>query len=606
MKNYYSFLIFFLVSLGAAMLIIGGSILVQADTLYVDDSGGADFISIQDAIDMANESDTVYVYSGTYNENIAIDKTITLSGTGSSSTKIIGSDSNKNTVVISADLVVLSGFLIDNTAGRANQYHGVYLNGVTSCIISENNIENSENGLYLLNAGDITIDGNTISDNNQKGIRLSNSHDNNIQSNTIRSNGDGIYLTSSNDNNIFENDILQNVRGISLSSCSGNVMYKNDFDDNGENAYDANSNIWSKNNQGNYWDDYNNYDSNPKDGIGDVFYEIDRDSLDMYPLGDFIDEKPVAYIDSIDPNPTTEGELISFSGHGLDDGLIAGWEWRSSKDGLLNSGSAAFSTTSLSVGDHIIQFRVKDNENQWSEYSEQNLTIIAESVSENQLPIARIVSISPSETLYGQSVSFSGDGTDADGYIVGYNWQSSIDGVLNTKSSFSTDKLSFGSHIISFKVKDYQGDWSAPVTSTVNIIRDDQGNLDPIADAGGSYTGKINVPVVFDASGSYDPDNDSIVSYTWEFGDGKKGTGIIITHSYNITGNFTVNLTVTDMGGAFSSDSTFALILLESEDTNGGGDGDGSSSTTDTPGFLMYLMFFTLILMIPIYKYRLR
>jgi len=34
-------------------------------TIYVDDDGGADYTSIQDAIDAASEGDTVYVYSGT-------------------------------------------------------------------------------------------------------------------------------------------------------------------------------------------------------------------------------------------------------------------------------------------------------------------------------------------------------------------------------------------------------------------------------------------------------------------------------------------------------------------------------------------------------------
>ena len=40
--------------------------------ISVDDSGGADYINIQYAINAANESDTIYVYSGTYNENILI------------------------------------------------------------------------------------------------------------------------------------------------------------------------------------------------------------------------------------------------------------------------------------------------------------------------------------------------------------------------------------------------------------------------------------------------------------------------------------------------------------------------------------------------------
>ena len=45
---------------------------VSAKTWYVDDSGGADFTRIQDAIDAATDGDTIIVREGTYNENVAI------------------------------------------------------------------------------------------------------------------------------------------------------------------------------------------------------------------------------------------------------------------------------------------------------------------------------------------------------------------------------------------------------------------------------------------------------------------------------------------------------------------------------------------------------
>ena len=34
--------------------------------IYVDDDGGADYTSIQDAIDNASFGDTIYIYSGIY------------------------------------------------------------------------------------------------------------------------------------------------------------------------------------------------------------------------------------------------------------------------------------------------------------------------------------------------------------------------------------------------------------------------------------------------------------------------------------------------------------------------------------------------------------
>ncbi|PXF51630.1 MAG: hypothetical protein C4B55_04490 [Candidatus Methanophagaceae archaeon] len=55
--------------------------------------------------------------------------------------------------------------------------------------------------------------------------------------------------------------------------------------------------------------------------------------------------------------------------------------------------------------------------------------------------------------------------------------------------------------------------------------------------------------VNFDASASKDSDG-SIVSYDWEFGDGKSGTGETTKHSYSEGGTYAVNLTVTDDDGA--------------------------------------------------------
>ena len=56
----------------------------------------------------------------------------------------------------------------------------------------------------------------------------------------------------------------------------------------------------------------------------------------------------------------------------------------------------------------------------------------------------------------------------------------------------------------------------------------------------------------FNASGSDDSDG-HITSYAWDFGDGKTGTGKIIDHQYNVVGNFSVTLTVTDNESSQSS-----------------------------------------------------
>ena len=82
------------------------------NTIYVKNEG-ADFTSIQNAINNATEGDTIYVYSGTYYENITINKTITLIGENKNTT-IIDAEGKENAVNITADYVNMSGFTVTN------------------------------------------------------------------------------------------------------------------------------------------------------------------------------------------------------------------------------------------------------------------------------------------------------------------------------------------------------------------------------------------------------------------------------------------------------------------------------------------------------------
>ncbi len=58
-------------------------------------------------------------------------------------------------------------------------------------------------------------------------------------------------------------------------------------------------------------------------------------------------------------------------------------------------------------------------------------------------------------------------------------------------------------------------------------------------------SGSAPFTVQFDASASSDKDGD-IAGYTWTFGDDSTGTGMIVSHTYENRGEYTVQLTVTD------------------------------------------------------------
>ncbi len=81
----------------------------------------------------------------------------------------------------------------------------------------------------------------------------------------------------------------------------------------------------------------------------------------------------------------------------------------------------------------------------------------------------------------------------------------------------------------------------------------------PIANAGGLYFGDIGEQITFDASNSFDPE-ENIVSYNWDFGDGTNGTGVTTTHTYSQQGIYPVSLIVTDSEGKSGNDATWAGI----------------------------------------------
>jgi len=84
-------------------------------------------------------------------------------------------------------------------------------------------------------------------------------------------------------------------------------------------------------------------------------------------------------------------------------------------------------------------------------------------------------------------------------------------------------------------------------------------NSPPTADAGGPYATDVGEALSFDGTGSSDPDG-TITSYEWDFGDGNTATGPTPSHTYLVSGDYPVVLTVIDDDGDSDSDSTLASV----------------------------------------------
>jgi PKD repeat protein len=70
-------------------------------------------------------------------------------------------------------------------------------------------------------------------------------------------------------------------------------------------------------------------------------------------------------------------------------------------------------------------------------------------------------------------------------------------------------------------------------------------NRPPVADGGNDRTGYKGMPMLFSGLYSTDPDADRL-TYTWDFGDGARGTGMTTNHTYAAVGNYSASLTVSD------------------------------------------------------------
>jgi len=154
---------------------------------------------------------------------------------------------------------------------------------------------------------------------------------------------------------------------------------------------------------------------------------------------------------------------------------------------------------------------------------------------------------SPPSPIATQSITLNASLSKANsGTITGYTWDFGDGNTTTVTTPLIIHAYpTANNYTVTLTVTNSEG-LSSSITKTVVVS-----NAPPIA----SFTYSPSFPIVdqvteFDASSSYDPDG-SVVSYTWNFGDGNITTVTtpIIHHVYKTAGNLTVILTVTDNVG---------------------------------------------------------
>lgn len=169
------------------LLAVDGS----AREITVDDDGGADFETIQDAINASVNGDTVRVFEGTYHENVIINTSIELIGNGSEGTIINGGGTGV-VVTINADRVAISGFSI--TGGKERSTKTGISTRSDHIRISSNNFTNNGYPIFISDSRNCTIDNNTFR-NSSQGFTIFDSFDCFLDDNSFLSGS--IYLSDS-------------------------------------------------------------------------------------------------------------------------------------------------------------------------------------------------------------------------------------------------------------------------------------------------------------------------------------------------------------------------------------------------------------------------
>lgn len=256
---------------GAAIL----PVRVGAMTLYVGGAGPGNYTTIQVAIDDANPGDTVFVFNGTYLENIIVNKTISLQGEGSNTT-IIDGNAAGDVVYVYSDWVNISGFTVRNggpstfkvgmklwysrdcriasNVFTSNVGDGLRVEASPNAMIVGNTAFSNLNGFSISTSGNNPIVANNTAFNNQEhgfildsafvefvnnsatgngeyGILLDSARYNLVAYNTASDNRYGIVHTGSVDNLIMNNTVTFNteagVFGGSFTNLNGNNLSSN-------------------------------------------------------------------------------------------------------------------------------------------------------------------------------------------------------------------------------------------------------------------------------------------------------------------------------------------------------------------------------------------
>lgn len=244
------------------------------------------------------------------------------------------------------------------------------------------------------------------------------------------------------------------------------------------------------------------------------------------------------------------GETVSFSAAGSSASGPANYKWDFG-DGSMAEGQTATHAYEK-AGSYRVRLSIDDGKGtECSTASCGTLVNVSDRVT--------VDLTGPEATCTGRTVTFRANGTGG----AKYRWDFGDGTTAEGGSSASHSYQKGGNYTVSVTADNGKG-------FACSVASDSQGikvNSTPIADAGENVACCVGQSTSFDASGSSDPDGDSL-TYHWDFGDGATSDEKTTSHVYEKSGSYRVVLTVKDSSGSecgMSSDSFVANVNTKPE-----------------------------------------
>ena len=209
------------------------------------------------------------------------------------------------------------------------------------------------------------------------------------------------------------------------------------------------------------------------------------------------------------------------------------WDFGDTNTSFSRSAPGSLNHTFASAGTYTVKLTVVD--------AYGNLATISHQITVAQTAAA--FTVLPANPQAGASATYDASGSiDTVGTLNSYTWHWDDGSPDSTGLTTTHTFVAPGPHSVQLTVSD--GTHTANTTRQVTVDAPPSAAFAVTTDnpvAGG--------PVSFDGTGSSET-NGSIVSYSWDFGDGSSpGTGTTPSHTYATPGAYTVVLTVTDQDG---------------------------------------------------------